>query len=277
MDARITPQLVAIVPTRGRPASVRTMVAAFRATCRAETLLVIAVDQDDESLEENVRAAFSIEPSQDDYEPITLQEDAEAGLTVLSRGVDEPVVVVGDNHSLVEALNLSALFAAWTFEPAAVGFLGDDSVPRTEGWDSQVLKALDDLGTGMVYANDLLQGEALPTTVFMTTDLLKALGYFSPPSFSHLYIDNVWLAWGRRSERITYLPGTVIEHMHPLAGKAEWTEGHARVNTEASYQRGEREFRAYVATQLDLDVAKILGATILRGAAQQVVGEPVSV
>ena len=109
-----------------------------------------------------------------------------------------------------------------------------------------------------MYGNDLLQGENLPTQVAMTSDIVRALGYMCPPTLTHLFVDNFWLSLGRTADCIRYLPDVVVEHMHPAAGKAEWTPGHMRVNTHAMKNRDEDAFRDYVEAGLfEADVAKV--------------------
>jgi hypothetical protein len=53
----------------------------------------------------------------------------------------------------------------------------------------------------------------------------------------HMYLDDYWLALGSALQRITYLPDVVIEHVHPLAGKAKWDLGYTEVNGPAVYEQ----------------------------------------
>ncbi|MEU5431573.1 hypothetical protein AB0H73_39060 [Streptomyces olivoreticuli] len=108
--------------------------------------------------------------------------------------------------------------------------MGDDHRPRTRGWDEHFRTGLHD-GPGIVYGNDLLQGEAMATAVAMTSDIVRTLGYMVPPAFIHLCIDLVWMDWGRGMDRITYLDDVILEHMHPANGKAELDAGHIECNS----------------------------------------------
>jgi len=89
---------------------------------------------------------------------------------------------------------------------------------------------LERLGTGIVYGNDLLQGEMIPTAVFMTADIVKALGYFCPPTLLHMYLDNSWKDWGQGADCLRYLPDVIIEHMHPGTGKGSFDSVYAESN-----------------------------------------------
>lgn len=189
--------LVVIVPSRGRPQAAAELAEAFYATRTADTELIFALDDNDPAL----------------------------------RGYPMNASWVGPSRSMVEALNEAAInYANQHDPPFAVGFMGDDHRPRTAGWDERYLEALRELGTGLVYGNDLFQRERLPTQVAMTADLVRWLGYMAPPGLRHMYVDNAWLALGKALGRITYLPGVIVEHMHPLVHKGAWDEGYARVN-----------------------------------------------
>jgi hypothetical protein len=135
--------------------------------------------------------------------------------------------------------------------------MGDDHRPRTKGWDTAYLETLRELGTGIVYGNDLLQCGRIPTQCAMTTDIVRALGFMAPHVFTHLYVDNYWLELGQRAECIRYLPDVVVEHCHPVAGKAEWDEGYARVNNADMYARDEKAFSDYFMGPLLGDVLKV--------------------
>lgn len=105
--------------------------------------------------------------------------------------------------------------------PRMIIKMDDDHWPVSSRWDVAYLAALDALGgTGVVYGNDLFQGEKLPTVPGLSTNIVRELGWYAPPRLGHLFCDNFWLELGRRSGRLTYMPEVIIEHRHPHAGKA---------------------------------------------------------
>lgn len=192
-------ELVVIVPTRGRPEACHELRSAFLLTCTADTRLVFALDDDD---------------------PTHLQVPSD----------NSTARYIGHHTSMVHALNSAVPVVLGMYQPFAIGFMGDDHRPQTAGWDQAYLDALHELGTGIVYGNDLLQGERLPTQVAMTADIVRRLGFMAPPVLHHMYVDNFWRDLGLGARCLKYLPGVVVEHLHPVAGKAEWSEGHRRVN-----------------------------------------------
>jgi hypothetical protein len=139
----------------------------------------------------------------------------------------------------------------------AIGFMGDDHRPRTPGWDANYLNELNRMGTGFVYGNDLFQYDAMPTQVAFTSDIAAALGYMCPPGFRHLCVDVVWREWGRAISRLTYLPETIIEHMHYLAGKAREDRNYRAVNSVMMAEHDGGYYREYMESEYYSDVDKL--------------------
>jgi len=228
------PDLLAIVPTRGRPEDARQLAEAFAATCTADTQLLLVVDGGDASL-----------PG---YAAL-VQE--------LGEDVAVDLLVNPGTPTMVGALNHAAAWALEAARPAALAFLGDDHRPRTTGWDAAYLEALE-RQPGLVFGNDLVQGPDLPTQVALSSSVVAALGHMCPPALTHLYVDNYWRDLGRDADCLTYLPHVIVEHLHPVTGRVPWTDGHRRVNTPESYQRDRQAYQAYQETgRLADDVATL--------------------
>jgi hypothetical protein len=217
--------LTVLVPTRGRPANALRLLEAMQKLNRAETQLVFGVDADD--------------PELDAYRELSLP------LKVV-----EPM-----GPGMVGALN--QLAARYDTMTAYLGFMGDDHLPRTEGWDSALCAALDQQGGGVAYGNDLVHGPNLATAVAMDARIPRNLGYMAPPNLQHLYVDNVWLDWGRGLGKLMYLHDVIIEHLHPLVGKAEQDERYEAVNNSAMFERDRLAYEDYKAHGLGLDIANL--------------------
>lgn len=170
-------------------------------------------------------------------EPDDVRDGAYPAAIATFAAVNHPVSLVWDQTgtagpgSHVAAINRAARSLLPADEPTAAGpwpapklivKLDDDHWPLTIGWDQFYLDSLNILGgTGVVYGNDLLQGEALPTVPGLSANIVRELGWYAPPQLGHLFCDNFWLELGRRSGRLSYMPHVIIEHRHPDAGKAE--------------------------------------------------------
>ncbi len=196
--------LLVIIPTRGRPDSIPAIIEAWDAT-EATAHVLFAVDTDDPELAAYKKHAAAL------------------------KGDQRIRFTFGKRRRLVGTLNQQALKAAKSYR--FLSFMGDDHRPRPaeRPWDERFRECLSG-GPGIVYGNDLLQGEAMPTAVAMTSDIVEALGYMCPPSMVHLCVDLCWLDWGKGMERITYLPDVIIEHLHPANGKAQSDAGYEEVN-----------------------------------------------
>lgn len=140
---------------------------------------------------------------------------------------------------------LNKVSARYTDKYDYIGFMGDDHLPRTTHWDKELEKELDTLGTGVVWANDLLQGPNMPTMVLMDSRIIRTLGYMVPPTIEHLCADLVWKDLGEGMKRVRYREDVIVEHMHPANGKAEPDALYADVNSSAQATRDAEAYYAY--------------------------------
>ena len=217
--------LLVIVPSRGRPQNAERLLSAWTQT-EATADLLFAVDDDDPTLGQYLE----------------LTEN----------------VYVGPRIKIGPTLNVVASKYASEYE--AIGFMGDDHLPRTPRWDSILMNTLNEFGTGIVYGNDLLQGETIPTAVFMTSDIVRVLGYFCPPKLLHMYLDNAWKEWGLGGECLKYLPDVIIEHMHPGNGKAQFDSIYNESGGLTAVDQ--MNYKIYYENDLEGDVAKIKGLRV---------------
>jgi hypothetical protein len=229
--------LLVIVPTRGRPESLPLVADCWTATgAWADAELRFVVDADDPAWPEYRRAfqAANIPPQKRNLEQLT---------------------TVPKWEPLVPKLNWTALH--WARKFYAVAFMGDDHRPRTPGWAATMLAVLRDLRTGIVYGDDLLQGERLCTAWAMTSDIVTALGRMVPAPVEHMFCDNAVMDLGNGADCLRYLPDVVIEHCHPLAGKSAWDVGYQQVNSRVQYMVDGEAYGKWHAEQLDQDVAAV--------------------
>jgi hypothetical protein len=205
--------MAVIVPTRGRPENAARLTTAFRETTTLGAVAVFVADNDDPALSE-YRALLD-----KGRIPRLLVQEGPGG------------------HGLCQPLNWAARRYSSVYD--YVGFMGDDHLPRTVGWDDEMAKELDSLEPRIAYGNDLLQGANLPTAVFMQSRMILATGGMAPQAMRHLYLDNYWKELGEAVGGLRYRDDVIIEHLHPVAGKASMDAGYARVNApEAdSYDR----------------------------------------
>lgn len=225
-------RLLMIVPTRGRPDNAEELCDAWSALGRGRADLLFAVDDDD--------------PALPDYQSVSNRWNV--------TGVTNVTVYVGPRLRLGGTLNAASRRYIDAYD--AIGFMGDDHLMRTGSYDLALLAELERLGTGIVYGNDLIHGPALPTAVAMTSDIIRTLGYMVPAGLVHMFADNAWKAWGEGIGRLSYLPDVVIEHVHPLVGKAPMDDLYRE--TEQLMEPDSRRWNDYrLMGGLDADIERL--------------------
>lgn len=220
--------LLVIVPTRSRPEAVSRVVAAWQETGAFDDggELLFVIDEDDPRYAEYIVAFYEVGNS--------LGAES-CGQTSIQTWMP-----------LVPKLNAVALVEATDHpRPYAIGFAGDDHLPRTPGWARRYVDTLRAAGTGIVYCDDGYQHENIPTQWAMTADIVRALGGMVPAPVDHLYCDNVVRDIGKAADCLYYLPDVLIEHMHPVVGKAPSDEQYERVNGRQQYRNDRPAYRSW--------------------------------
>ena len=221
--------LLVIVPSRERPDQLRAMITASLGLSAAETDIAVAVDDDD--------------PKAAGYEALMLETS------------DRVQWVLGDRRTLAGWTN--AVAAASTTGYRALASLGDDHHPRTSGWDAALLTAIDDMGTGIAYGDDLIHGEGLATAPVISSSIVDALGWMCLPACGHYCIDNAWTDLGRGAGCLAYRPGVIIEHLHPCAGKAQWDATYAAAGGWHDGHPDGAAYRAWRENGMAADIATV--------------------
>jgi hypothetical protein len=213
-------KVLLIVPTRGRPEKAQEFYDAYKNNSTI-TDLVFGLDDDD----------------------------------VEYPRIDGVMYEVNPRAMMNGTLNLIAKKYADQYD--YIAFMGDDHRIRTSEWDVRFVEAIENLPYGIVYGNDLLQGEDLPTAVLVNSNLVKTLGFMAPPAMKHLYLDNFWLDMGKAIGQLRYLGDVIIEHMHYLNGKAVEDAGYQEVNSSAIADHDCTAYEAYVANNFNDDKEKL--------------------
>jgi hypothetical protein len=220
--------IIVITPTRGRPAKAAESYEAFLKTRQdPASAMVFVVDKDD--------------PDWDAYVAVKV-----------------PVVTYDhEGGGMGPPMNAAAADYAASGEHSIVGFIGDDHRFRSLGWDVAIGRALEN--GGMAYGNDLARQD-IPTAVFISSDIVRALGWFCLPGAKHLYLDNTWAQVGREAGCLMYLPDVIIEHAHPFFGRGQMDEHYARVNHPSMYAHDEKVYREWnMSGQAQRDIETVRG------------------
>lgn len=217
------PETLVIVPTRSRPAQCARLMKSFEETTDNADLLFVS-DHDDPS-----------------YEGMDWQGHRHAEMA--------------PRPTLVQKLNFTAKNELDSYEH--IMWAGDDHVFATEHWDTLMLQALKDMGSGWVYPNDKRRSD-VPEIWMCSSDVIRELGWFANPVLSHYYIDNSIADLGKRTSLIRYCPDVIIEHLHYSVNKE--TE-HDALYRETEQLFGESDLNAFQAwrkgTQVAVEVSRL--------------------
>lgn len=173
----LRPDLLVLVPTRGRPGSVARLAAACRET-GATAQIMLLTDHDD--------TAYDV--------PFKLPRTW--GRYSMPR------------RHLNAKLNEGARIG---LDYAAIAFLGDDAVPETPGWDKALLEEATRDGGGWAYTATGGRSD-IPEHVTIDTRIVRKLGWFACPAMNHYWLDNAWADLGKATGRLRYNPDVMIRH-----------------------------------------------------------------
>ena len=92
------------------------------------------------------------------------------------------------------------------------GFLADDVVPETFGWDRLLIKAAGSFG--LAFGDDGINGETRATHFVLGGDLVRQFGWLALPGLDRTYIDTVWNDITYEHATFRYLPHVKMTHKH---------------------------------------------------------------
>jgi hypothetical protein len=109
-----------------------------------------------------------------------------------------------------------------------LGMGADDIRFRTFGWDSLVRSVFDDFPDRIVFVHgrDGIHDEKLATHGFISRRWFETVGYFTWGGFPADYADTWLHELAGRIGRRAFVPALLMEHLHPIARKAEWDQTH---------------------------------------------------
>jgi len=223
----MTVELAMIIPTRGRPENIRKVISAWDFTNAWDVAdLYLAVDEDDPEIQ-RYQALFEEHRHPDTDEPLF-------HLTFSATWVP-----------MVSKLDRTANGLALSGKYFALGFAGDDHLPRTINWAQTYLAKLRELKTGLVHGDDGYQGSNICTEWAVTSDVVRTLGRMIPAPVEHMYSDVSTHDLMTAADALAYLPQVRIEHMHPIVKKAENDEQYRRVNSREQFRQDKIKYDSW--------------------------------
>lgn len=158
---------------------------------------------------------------------------------------------------------MNEFFKKYPDEPF-YGFIADDVLLTAEAG----LEYLEGLAEPffVAYPNDTIQRERLPTHYCIGGDLVRMMGWFSPPFLEHNYTDQVWKLLGQTTGLLRYAPHVVFYHKHFITDDAKLDAGYEKsygrdkfMSTPASARDAE-VFQKYASNVAGADIQMIKAA-----------------
>lgn len=134
-----------------------------------------------------------------------------------------------------------------------VGWLVDDVVPKTDGWDKILIGGLN--GQNIISCNDGARAPFRMCAPVFSGDLLRAVGYLYAEGFWHTYMDDAWERLGRATDTWWVCMEVLLKH------EDAFQTGIADDTHHKSYGQTERDKAALVhwrKTEMDRAVQRVL-------------------
>jgi hypothetical protein len=160
---------------------------------------------------------------------------------------------IGPHRYMCDVLNQGAL--KWFPGLRYYHEVNDDHVFITPGWCSKMIEAIERRGgTGIAYG----QTENLPTSIMISGNLVRLLGYWFYPKFRHTCCDFFLDDLARSTDIYAYVPDVLIEHRHFVFGKAKEDETYRWVYSSEQQQYGTAAYDEWKLKNRDRDINLII-------------------
>lgn len=181
----IAEKIVWITPSRERPEKLERLIQSWKNTTSGLSDLLVCYDIDDNSYDD-------------------LIEKYDAVIWCINEG---------ETKSFLRILNDIAYNCSDQYQ--YLGFMEDDCIFETEGYEQKFIDKLKELGPyGIVFANDLLNTPRLITLPVLNSNIIKDLGYYCPNELNCLYADNYWRDLANELKSEYYFENVIIKHLH---------------------------------------------------------------
>lgn len=163
-------------------------------------------------------------------------------------------------HMMLDWLPLGAKLNAVAHEQApdykALFFVGDDCVFETQDWDRIMMAELEAMGgTGILYPENGRRND-IPEHWLVSTDIVRALGWFAQPTLRHYYNDNTWADIGRHAGCLKLCSSVLIPHHH-YSVTSSTAYDTVYQQTERYGSEDAQAYQAWRHDKMDTDVAKV--------------------
>jgi hypothetical protein len=215
-----------ICPSRKRPDRLERLIKSWKTTTTNQSNLLVVIDSDDSSYEDLIKQY-----------PEVMWE------------ITEPVF-----GSFLHLINAKA--TKYSTEYNYIGFMEDDIVFETVGYESRFISKLKELGkTGIVHARDGIDKRKFISIPVINTHIIRTLGWFAPPCLKSLWADNFWRALADHLGTYFKFEDIVIRHYH-YSKHSDVEKDEISVIVDNNYGIDAENYKLYIETAFLSDMSK---------------------
>lgn len=216
-----------IAPSRNRPDRLKRLIDSWNSCSEGMSDLLVAIDADDRTNDNLVK----------EYNNVKWE-------------INEPIF-----GSFLHLVNSMAI--KYSNEYKYIGFIEDDVVFHTPGYESKFIQKLKELGsTGIVHAKDGIDKKKFVSLPVMDSHIIRTLGWMAPPCLKSLWADNFWRELSKRVGTYYKFEDIMIKHHH-YTRDAETVKDHISEVVDNNYNHDRDAFVKYLETEFDTDMRKL--------------------
>jgi tetratricopeptide (TPR) repeat protein len=153
--------------------------------------------------------------------------------------------------TLMEKINTIGVSIANTYKYMI--FIGDDIVFETP-WESKFINYLSSVPAGLVFADTLDTPDHVDwaTHPCITTNMVRAVGFYGCPAVHHNYFDNFWSEVAKEIGHFHKMPDVIMDHR-----RIGWTPDHIFAKIVELQSTDKVRYEEYKKTKYAQDLQKI--------------------
>lgn len=216
-----------ICPSRKRPDRLERLIKSWEHTTEGFSNLLVVIDSDDHSYTDLMNQY-----------PKVMWE------------ITKPVF-----GSFLHLINVKAV--KYSTEYNYIGFMEDDIVFETVGYESKFISKLKELGpTGIVHAADGVDKIKFISIPVVNSYIIRTLGWFAPPCLKSLWADNFWRAMANHLGTYYKFNDILIKHYHYSRDKTIEVDQISNM-VDANYGIDAESYKSYMESLFLEDMKKL--------------------
>lgn len=180
---------------------------------------------------------------------IIIDEDEILDFQYLKDNPKYNIYIAPTGITLMQKINLVGPKLAEVYKYLA--FVGDDIIFKTP-WESKFIEYLSSVPAGLAFCNTVHRKDELATHPVITSNMVKALGFYGCPDVFHNYFDNFWMEVCNDIGNIKYFDDVIWDH-----SREGWTPDAMYWNIVNLQAEDEVRYNEYKQNKYKEDLMKI--------------------